>query len=61
MIDAVDFFEQWEILFYCSEYIILLSYLYYFIMLKTKIDSCYSMCVDKINEVTFDKTKQLNF
>ena len=35
---GVIFFWKWNILFYCSGYNILLWYLYYFIMLKAKID-----------------------
>ena len=39
VISAVDFFFlEWDILFYCSGYIILLWCLYYFIVLKAKID-----------------------
>ena len=47
-----------DILFYCSGYINLLWYLYYFIMLKAKIALLY---VGKIDKVTFGGTKKLNF
>ena len=39
VVGVVNFFWKWNILFYCNSYIILLWYLYYFIMLKVKIDS----------------------
>ena len=36
---SMYYFIEVDILFYCTRYIILLWYLYYFIVLKTKIDS----------------------
>ena len=38
VVGVVNFFWKWDILFYCNSYIILLWYLYYFIVLKVKID-----------------------
>ena len=39
VVGVVIFFWKWNILFYCNSYIIILWYLYYFIVLKVKIDS----------------------